>query len=180
MHPLPNRMNSCKYSNPSLVIESFLGHSGLLDFVLPFPNSTQKSCQNVFTPLDIDPNTPLPVLAFIHGGNFKQGFAGGITFNAQKFAQEQNIILVFIQYRLGSLSFLVTPELPGNLGILDQRLALQVFCPSFLAFPKLLPSVSGYKRTLLPLEAMRPRLRWPDRVPVRSLLPFTWLLRPAR
>ena len=42
-------------------------------------------------------------------------------------ASEENIIVVSIQYRVGSLGFLYlgTEDAPGNQGLLDQRLAMK-------------------------------------------------------
>merc|ERR1711868_2935 len=80
----------------------------------------------VFTPqlpeADIDPR--LPVMVYIHGGSFMLG--GYIGAGPGKLL-ERDMVLVAIQYRVGPLGFMCLPddELAGNMGLLDQQLALQ-------------------------------------------------------
>jgi len=82
--------------------------------------------------------TRLPVLVFIHGGGNQQGSASSITggtriYDGRNIARRGNAVIVTIQYRLGSLGFLVHPELEqeqssgraGNYAVLDQILALR-------------------------------------------------------
>ena len=81
---------------------------------------------------------PLPVLVWIHGGGFLLGSASQVTagvrlYDAQRFAEKQNVVVVTINYRLGVLGFLAHPTLDaedphkasGNYGMLDQIAALQ-------------------------------------------------------
>jgi acetylcholinesterase/cholinesterase len=71
-------------------------------------------------------SSPPPVLVFIHGGNFKQGYSGGMLYDGKSFATRTGVILVTLNYRLGVLGQLYTGgTIKGSLGILDQRLALQ-------------------------------------------------------
>ncbi|KAL1132636.1 hypothetical protein AAG570_010588 [Ranatra chinensis] len=60
----------------------------------------------------------LPVLVWIHGGNFRRGSAAQYE---PKFLAKKGIVVVTIQYRLGSLGFLSIgrDELPGNVGLFD-------------------------------------------------------------
>jgi carboxylesterase type B len=80
---------------------------------------------NVITPLE--QTEPLPVLVFIHGGNFKQGYNGGGIYDFAALANQTNTVVVIPQYRLGSFGFLHAAQagLSGNYGVLDQRQALQ-------------------------------------------------------
>jgi len=85
---------------------------------------------NIFTPLAATPSSKLPLLLFIHGGNFKQGYAGGLLYNSSIFANRTNTVIVIIQYRLGALGFLNMEgtsgsNISGNYGFLDQRVSLQ-------------------------------------------------------
>lgn len=85
---------------------------------------------NVFTPLaDRSSNsTPLPVMIFITGGNFQFLDASAPIYESERFVNTTNVVLVFIQYRLGILGFFATGKGPndikGNFGIQDQRLAI--------------------------------------------------------
>ncbi|XP_068237831.1 venom carboxylesterase-6-like [Palaemon carinicauda] len=76
---------------------------------------------NVYTPR---PNiSDLPVMVWIHGGSF---ISGGAEEYAPLTLLSKDIVLVSIQYRLGTLGFLSTEDyvMPGNLGLKDQTLAL--------------------------------------------------------
>ena len=60
------------------------------------------------------------VVVWIHGGNFVRGSAA--EYEPDYILDEDNIVLVTIQYRLGMFGFLSTedPNAPGNYGMLDQ------------------------------------------------------------
>ncbi|XP_064080223.1 venom carboxylesterase-6-like [Macrobrachium nipponense] len=76
---------------------------------------------NVYTPR---PNiSDLPVMVWIHGGAF---ISGGAEEYAPLALLSKDIVLVSIQYRLGTLGFFSTGDnvMPGNLGLKDQTLAL--------------------------------------------------------
>ena len=83
---------------------------------------------NIYAPLNITSSSPkLPVLVFIHGGNFKQGYSGGLLYNGTDFVNYTNSLVVTINYRLGVLGQLWSIEagMAGNYGFLDQKLALK-------------------------------------------------------
>lgn len=65
----------------------------------------------------------LPVMVWIHGGGFTNG--QGESYGPLPLLTK-DVVLVVMQYRLGTLGFLSTEDsvLPGNLGLKDQRLAL--------------------------------------------------------
>lgn len=73
----------------------------------------------------------LPVMVWIHGGEFLIGTGAG--FNARKLAVEGDVVVVTVNYRLGALGFLAHPALTGerpgiqsgNYGLEDQRAALR-------------------------------------------------------
>lgn len=79
---------------------------------------------NIFTPELPTGTEGLPVIVWIHGGGFRFGSASqyGVRHLIGK-----RIIIVSIQYRLGSLGFLSTGtrEMPGNVALWDMALATQ-------------------------------------------------------
>merc|ERR1712168_1095906 len=96
---------------------------------LPFgPMIGSEDCLNlaVFTPeLPSASNHPnLPVMVYIHGGSFMLGSYIGA---GPKKLLERDMIIVEMQYRVGPLGFMCLPddEIAGNMGLLDQNLALK-------------------------------------------------------
>jgi len=67
-----------------------------------------------------------PVMVWLHGGGFKFGAGSYALYDGTQFAANNPVVLVTINYRLSVFGF---PNAPGvkseNLGILDQRLALE-------------------------------------------------------
>ncbi|MCB9993499.1 MAG: carboxylesterase family protein [Hyphomicrobiaceae bacterium] len=70
-----------------------------------------------------------PVLVWFHGGGFTGG--SGDVYDAQALARENDVIVVTVNYRLGSLGFFAHPALDAedhvvaNYGLLDQQQALK-------------------------------------------------------
>ncbi|XP_058799315.1 cocaine esterase-like [Phymastichus coffea] len=77
---------------------------------------------NVFTPNLPDSGDGYPVIIWIHGGGFRRGAASQYE---MRDLIKQRVILVSIQYRLGSLGFLSNEDenLSGNNGLFDMALA---------------------------------------------------------
>lgn len=69
--------------------------------------------------------TRLPVVVFLPGGNFRQGAASTLIYDARRWVRNTPHIMVTTNYRLGALGWLIQDDVPRNLGIKDQRLALQ-------------------------------------------------------
>jgi para-nitrobenzyl esterase len=84
---------------------------------------------NVYTPNRITAN--LPVMVWIHGGSFV--FGAGSQYDPSVMVKQGNVIVVTINYRLGSFGFLALPSLSaeaangstGNYGLEDQQAALR-------------------------------------------------------
>ena len=81
---------------------------------------------SVYSP-DIHSDTLRPVLVWIHGGDFESGSGMHRYFGPERFMKDGDIVMVSINYRLGTLGFLSlgTEELPGNAGLWDQVEALK-------------------------------------------------------
>ena len=96
----------------------------------PEPQSEDCLYLNVFSPgLD---NTRRPVMIWIHGGAFSMGSGSTQSYTTGTLAQNGNIVLVTINYRLGVLGFLNLNEVTrgripstGNEGLQDQVAALR-------------------------------------------------------
>lgn len=86
---------------------------------------------NVWAPAGTlnNPAAKLPVAMWIHGGAFMNGYGYEVTMDGDEWAS-RGVILVTINYRLGTLGFLSHPELTaeqgqsGNYGMMDQIAAL--------------------------------------------------------
>jgi para-nitrobenzyl esterase len=97
------------------------------------PASVSEDCLlvNIFTPLTATSASRLPVIVFLHGGAFRDGFGGGELYNGTYLASGGvPAIVVTVSYRLGSFGFLYgaggndAAAPTGNYGLLDQRQAL--------------------------------------------------------
>ncbi|MEV0146469.1 MULTISPECIES: carboxylesterase/lipase family protein [unclassified Nonomuraea] len=91
--------------------------------------STSEDCLylNVTTPR-LPQGRKLPVMVWLHGGSFKDG--AGHLYDARRLADQGNVIVVTVNYRLGAFGFLAHPALhdadglSGNYGLADQQAAL--------------------------------------------------------
>ena len=79
---------------------------------------------NVYAPLRRE-NQSLPVIVSIHGGVFQ--FSDGDSLFEPHYLVKEDVIVVGMNYRLGSLRFLSTEDdfVPGNMGLKDQSMALR-------------------------------------------------------
>ena len=89
----------------------------------------QEDCLflNIYVPkAALDNNELLTVMVWIHGGSLITGSNNFASQGPQDY-MDRNVIIVTINYRLGPLGFLSlgTEEVSGNIGFLDQNLALQ-------------------------------------------------------
>lgn len=84
---------------------------------------------NIWTPAK-SAEERLPVMMWIFGGAFKEGYAHEMEFDGERIAS-RGVILVSVAYRLNVFGFLCHPDLtaenpdaPANFGLLDQRYAM--------------------------------------------------------
>jgi para-nitrobenzyl esterase len=95
---------------------------------------------NVWTPAR-HADDRVPVLVYIYGGGFSGGNSSGAWVNGEHLARK-GVVLVSINYRVGSLGFLAHPELSaesphhvsGNYGLLDLIAGLQWVQKNIAAF----------------------------------------------
>ncbi|KAG8450048.1 hypothetical protein GDO86_016655 [Hymenochirus boettgeri] len=100
-------------------------------------NELSEDCLN----LNIWAPTPKPnkasVMVWIYGGGFETGTSSLDIYDGKFLAATEQVIVVSMNYRLGPLGFLSfpgNPEAPGNVGLFDQRLALQWVYENIAAF----------------------------------------------
>ena len=94
---------------------------------------------NIWTPADAGPDARLPVLFYIHGGEFIGGCGHEKHFDGPAWPTK-GVVAVTVNYRLGPLGFACLPELSaeaghtGNYGLYDQLCALQWVHDNIAAF----------------------------------------------
>lgn len=88
---------------------------------------TDENCLflNVTTPREYTPGSKLPVMVWWHGGGFTRD--SGNYYNAERMADQGNVIVVTVNYRLGIFGYFGLPGLPGsgNFGFVDQIASLE-------------------------------------------------------
>ncbi|NXU43998.1 SASB hydrolase, partial [Drymodes brunneopygia] len=88
---------------------------------------TSEDCLylSVYSPAGASKKDKLPVMVWIHGGNFI--FGGAARYDGSALAAYENVVVVIIQYRLGLLGFFNTGDehARGNWAYLDQVAALR-------------------------------------------------------
>ncbi len=96
------------------------------------PCTTSEDCLHlsIYKPASATPGSKLPVVMWIHGGGL--GAGTGNEFNGATLAEENGLVVVAINYRLGALGFFAHPALTaegggtsGNYGMLDQQAAMK-------------------------------------------------------
>ncbi|NXY72696.1 SASB hydrolase, partial [Glareola pratincola] len=92
---------------------------------LQFQTSEDCLYLNVYSPAGSKKKDKLPVMVWIHGGNFI--FGGASRYDGSALSAYENVVVVIIQYRLGLLGFFNTGDehARGNWAFLDQVAALR-------------------------------------------------------
>lgn len=70
-------------------------------------------------------STQKPVLVWIYGGGFNSGGSSINVYNGQYFADTEDVVIVSFNYRVNVFGFPGAPGITQNLGLLDQRLAVE-------------------------------------------------------
>jgi para-nitrobenzyl esterase len=115
------------------------------------PGSEEEDCLylNVWSP-EPAPSRKLPVMIWLHPGGNTTGSAsdeiplgiGGYIYDGRHIAENQQVVVVTTNYRLGALGFFSHPALDaedprgvsGNQGLLDQRMAFDWVRRNIAAF----------------------------------------------
>lgn len=99
----------------------------------PLPEADEAGCLNlnVFTP---GPHGARPVFVFIHGGGFAVGHGAASLYDARRLAAEADVVVVTLNYRLGSLGWLAHHDRGANWGLQDQIVALRWVHDNIAAF----------------------------------------------
>uniref|UniRef100_A0A8C8IH44 Carboxylic ester hydrolase n=1 Tax=Oncorhynchus tshawytscha TaxID=74940 RepID=A0A8C8IH44_ONCTS len=82
---------------------------------------------NVWVPTSPRPHN-LTVMVWIYGGGFYSGSSSLDVYDGRYLAHSEKVVVVSMNYRVGAFGFLALPgssDAPGNVGLLDQRMALQ-------------------------------------------------------
>ncbi|KAI9654263.1 MAG: hypothetical protein M1831_005428 [Alyxoria varia] len=66
-----------------------------------------------------------PVLVWIYGGGFQSGGTNSSAYSGQFWADNEDVVFVNFNYRLNIFGFPGAPGLTQNVGLLDQRLAIE-------------------------------------------------------
>lgn len=105
--------------------------------------NTAEDCLslNIRRPAGTSPDEKLPVLFWIHGGGFEWGAAyqyEGSPLVQKSIDMDMPFIYVAVSYRLGGFGFLAGKEIKedgaSNIGLLDQRIALEWVADNIAAF----------------------------------------------
>ena len=109
---------------------------------MEFPERLDEDCLylNIWTP-GLYPGARYPVMVWIHGGGFGNGWGHQRDFEGTALARK-GVVVVTLNYRLGPLGFLAHPALSaespravsGNYGLLDQIAALTWVQANIAAF----------------------------------------------
>ena len=83
-----------------------------------------------------------PVMVWIHGGGFVEGYGAAKQYDATHLASSADAVVVTVNYRVGALGFLAASDLDdadarhvsGNYGLLDLQMALRWVAQNVSAF----------------------------------------------
>ena len=101
-----------------------------------FANDTSEDCLylNVWSKVSETSHSLKPVMVWFYGGGFHSGGAADNSEQGALFVAEQDVIMVNFNYRLNIFGFSGAPGQTQNIGLLDQRLALEWIRDNIQAF----------------------------------------------
>ncbi|XP_060063318.1 cholinesterase-like [Ylistrum balloti] len=123
------RVKSISASCPQIPYNVFPGNPG--EAMWNPKTELNEDCLylNIWTPSSMGTSEAktLTTMIWIYGGGFYSGSTSLDVYNGKFLAAKQNVIVVSMNYRLGPLGFLYLGEddAPGNVGLLDQNLAIK-------------------------------------------------------
>ena len=123
-HGIPFAEKPIRFEKPEIINTAFNGIRDCKEHKMACSQANEdfsaEDCLHlsVYKPVQVDPGTNIPVVVYIHGGEFVFGSAK--KYDGSLLASIQNKIVVVIQYRLGLFGFF-----KANLGLWDQRVALE-------------------------------------------------------
>ncbi|XP_071098229.1 cholinesterase-like [Haliotis cracherodii] len=93
------------------------------------PSLVSEDCLylNIFAPPSSPHGAPKAVMVWLYGGGFSSGSINAPMFDGGILASVNDVVVVTVNYRLGVLGFLYLDAntVPGNMGLMDQRLAIK-------------------------------------------------------
>ncbi len=78
--------------------------------------------------------TEVQVLAFFYGGRFAGGNTRTPFYHGRNFAEHEDVVIVTINYRVNIFGFPGGPDTQQNLGLQDQRYAIEWLQANVAAF----------------------------------------------
>ncbi|XP_008283300.1 cholinesterase-like isoform X2 [Stegastes partitus] len=93
---------------------------------------------NVWSPrFNKTQTSPVAVLVWIYGGGYNAGTSSLDLYGGHFLSRSEGVVVVSMNYRVGAFGFLSLPDnknIKGNVGLLDQRLALKWVANNIAAF----------------------------------------------
>ena len=105
-----------------------------------YPHRQDEDCLRLTVSTPSVEGGPRPVLVWIHGGGYMSGSGAWPCYDGAQLALRGDLVVVSINYRVGAFGFAHLSDLlgeeygSGNVGLLDQRLALEWVHDNIAAF----------------------------------------------
>ncbi|XP_064595937.1 cholinesterase 2-like [Liolophura sinensis] len=126
--PWTNIRDATQYSSACFQTFKYTGFRGDDMWIPTVPVSEDCLYLNIWVPRNIQrPMRKLTTLVWVYGGGFISGSSDLQVYDGSFMAATHNAIIVSMNYRVGPFGFLNlgVPEASGNVGLMDQSLALK-------------------------------------------------------